>query len=198
MGAARGGLSVWMSTSLRTVRIGAVALLLVGALVALVLLRDDSEPAGDAVAPSLTEPNEPAGPPTPEIPFELFDGTSATFADFRGTPLVVNFWASWCPACVVELPEFQAVHERLGDEVTFLGFANADDRERAIALAEDTGVTYTLADDPNGEMFVEFGLFAMPSTVFVTADGIVHDTFGGQLDAEALSERIDELRAASG
>lgn len=155
------------------------------------MLRNGGEGAGDAAVPSTSLA------PVPTLAFEMFDGTRATLADFEGTPLVVNFWASWCPACVVELPEFQAVHEQVGDEVTFLGLANSDDRAAATALAADVGLTYPLADDPAGELFVALELIAMPSTVFVTSDGLVHDTFGGQLDAETLLERIDELLEAS-
>jgi len=129
--------------------------------------------------------------------FELFDGASTTFEEFEGTPLVINFWASWCPACVGELPEFQTVHEQRGDEVTFLGIANADIRPAAVALAGDVGLTYTLADDPTGGLFHDFGLIAMPSTLFVTPDGQILEVFAGQLNESALNDRIDELVAAS-
>jgi len=129
--------------------------------------------------------------------FELFDGASTTFEEFEGAPLVINFWASWCPACVGELPEFQTVHEQRGDEVTFLGIANADIRPAAVDLAGDVGLTYTLADDPTGELFRNFGLIAMPSTLFVTPDGQILEVFAGQLDESALNDRIDELVAAS-
>lgn len=128
---------------------------------------------------------------------ELFDGTNATFEDFAGTPLVINFWASWCPACVGELPEFQAVHEQRSDEVTFLGIANADILPAAVRLADDVGLTYSLADDPEGELFREFGLIAMPSTLFVSPDGQILEVFAGQLNESALNDRIDNLVAAS-
>ena len=129
--------------------------------------------------------------------FELFDGGVSSFSAFRGKPLVLNFWASWCPACVGELPDFQAIHEIVGDDVTFIGMANADARGPAVELADEIGLTYTLADDPQGELFRSLGLFAMPSTVFITADGQIHDVFGGQLTDDALLERINELKAAS-
>lgn len=129
--------------------------------------------------------------------FELFDGASATFEEFEGTPLVINFWASWCPACVNELPEFQAVHEQRSDEVTFLGIANADARPAAVGLANEVGLTYPLADDPNGALFREFGLIAMPSTLFVSPHGEILEVFAGQLNESALNDRIDTLVAES-
>ena len=137
------------------------------------------------------------GDTVPTASFELFDGGTASFADYEGKPLVINFWASWCPACVAELPDVQAVHEALGDEVTFLGVANADSRVAAIELADDVGLTYALADDPKGDLFRSLGLIAMPSTIFVTADGQIQDVFGGQLDEKALIARIEGLVEAS-
>lgn len=133
----------------------------------------------------------------PAASFELFDGGEATFADFEGTPLVINFWASWCPACVAELPEFVAVNERYADRVTFLGMANSDRREAAVALADDVGLNYTLADDPRGELFTELELISMPSTVFVDANGRVQQVFGGTLNEELLVERIESLLSLS-
>lgn len=129
--------------------------------------------------------------------FELFEGGEATFADFEGEPLVVNFWASWCPACVAELPEFQSVHEQLGDEVTFVGVANQDQRPASVQLAEEVGLTYQLADDPQGELFRSLDLIAMPSTLFIDAEGEILEVFGGQLDEAGLTERIETLRGAS-
>ncbi len=161
-------------------RIVAGSLVLLVSIVAAVVARGGGEISAD-------------GDPLPTDSFELFDGGTATFADFGGKPLVINFWASWCPACVAELPDIQAVHEALGDEVTFLGVANADSRVAAIELADDVGLTYTLADDPKGDLFRSLGLIAMPSTIFVTADGQIQEVFGGQLDEKALIARIEAL-----
>jgi cytochrome c biogenesis protein CcmG/thiol:disulfide interchange protein DsbE len=133
----------------------------------------------------------------PDASFELFDGGQATFAQFEGQPLIVNFWASWCPACVAELPEFQSVHEQYEDQVTFLGLANSDQRQAALNLAGSVGLTYTLADDPSGDLFRSFDLIAMPSTIFIDANGEIVEVFGGQLTEEALADRLGELVEAS-
>ena len=130
--------------------------------------------------------------PTGEL--ALFDGGVLTFADLEGKPLVINFWASWCPACVSELPEFQKVHERLGDDVTFIGFANADRRDAAVALAGEVGLSYILADDPDGSLFRSLDLIAMPTTLFVSADGTVEEVFAGQLTESSLVERVESLQ----
>jgi cytochrome c biogenesis protein CcmG/thiol:disulfide interchange protein DsbE len=134
---------------------------------------------------------EPSGLASSE--FGLFEGGDATFADFEGKPLVINFWASWCPACVAELPEIQSVHEQYGDKVTIIGVANADDRSAALQLADEVGLTYMLGEDPTGDLFRSLELIAMPTTLFISADGEVREVFGGQLNEKALSERIATL-----
>jgi cytochrome c biogenesis protein CcmG/thiol:disulfide interchange protein DsbE len=162
---------------------------IVGSAVALLMV------AVGAVAAS--EDGANADSDLPSTTFALFDGNDATFAEFEGKPLVINFWASWCPACVAELPDVQAAALDYGDDIRILGIANADQRDGSLRLAEEVGITYTLADDPSGDLFRELGLFAMPSTIFVTADGQIAEVWGGILTEQALAERIDAIVSPS-
>ncbi len=130
------------------------------------------------------------GEPAPDVAMTDFDGTRFELADYRGTPLVVNFWASWCPSCVAEMPDFEKVHQAVAGKVAFLGINHSDAPESAERLAKDTGVTYRLARDQQGEIFQAFGAAGMPTTVFIGADGNVIDLVVGQLSEEALMDYI--------
>ena len=126
--------------------------------------------------------------------FVMFDGTVTSFDAFAGKPMVLNFWASWCPPCAAEMPDFQAVHDRLGDRVTFLGMNSQDvDRAAAEHLVAATGVTYLLASDPDGSLFQEFGGVGMPTTVFIDEEGRVVASHSGILFAEDLERQIRDL-----
>ncbi|MCP5026493.1 MAG: TlpA family protein disulfide reductase [Actinomycetia bacterium] len=167
-----------------------VAVMAIAVIVGSILFAGDGDPPADTM--SLVPQNVGnEGERVPTDSFTMFDGSTATFADFAGKPLVVNFFASWCSPCRAEMPHFQTVHEDLGDEVTFLGLASGDRVEDARALVEETGVTFTVASDP-GEFLIHFGGIAMPTTALVSADGVIVDMFTGPLDEERLRDRIAE------
>lgn len=128
--------------------------------------------------------------------FEMLDGSTAALADYRGQPLVVNFFASWCVPCLAEMPGFERVHQDLDGQVAFLGINLQDRAEDGRRVVEQTGVTYDIARDPDGSIFQTFGAFAMPTTVFIDADGTVVDLHSGEISASALADRIDELLLA--
>ena len=139
---------------------------------------------------------EPAAPPSelaaPDVTLEFFDGSSQQLSDLRGRPVVLNFWASWCPACISEMPAFGEVHRRLGDQVEFVG-VNMQEVDLAAAneLADQTNVDYRLAHDPDGAIYSRFGGIAMPTTVFISAEGVVEQVHAGALFEDDLTAIIE-------
>lgn len=154
-------------------------------------------PSGDGASAEGDGPGEQAGTEGESVPsdeFEMFDGSTATLADWRGQPLVLNFWASWCPPCVGEMRDaFEPAHQEYADDIAFLGVNVQDNRELAMDVVEQTGVTYELAEDPEGRLFTEFGGFGMPVTVFISTDGKVLHTHGGSLTRDQLDTKINEF-----
>ncbi len=109
------------------------------------------------------------------------------------TPVVVNFFASWCVPCVDEMPAFERVHQSLGDQVTIIGMAKDDTPEQALATVASTGVTYPTFDDPDASAITYFGGLAMPTTVFIDASGQVVDVNSGPLTEAELRAKITAL-----
>ncbi|MGQ0803047.1 MAG: TlpA family protein disulfide reductase [Actinomycetota bacterium] len=166
----------------------AVAVAAAAVTLALALGRDDtgtgrgSTPAANAFVDGRVEGR-----------FETLDGATASFAGFRGRPLVVNFFASWCVPCLAEMPRFEEIHQRLGDQVTFLGLNLQDTVGDGRAVVEQTGITYQVGRDPDGRLYRAFGGFAMPTTAFVDAQGRVLEVIAGEISAERLEMLIHQL-----
>ena len=144
----------------------------------------DSTPAAAAAGASGLNP-------VPVVDFVWFDGTPGSTADLVGTPTIINFWASNCPPCVAEMPAFEEVHQALVGAVDFAGIDVSDDPAAARELAEQTGVTYPLADDPDSAVFRSFGGFVLPTTVLLNEQGEVAYVWAGSLTGEELRILVD-------
>jgi len=147
---------------------------------------DEAAHGGDGQAEAFDEDGFRA------LPFTTEDGSTATLALYDGEPLVVNFFAAWCPPCRAELPDFQAVYEQRADDVTFVGVSHDFNEDSWRALINESGVTFDTVFQPGQEIWTDVGGVGMPTTVFVNADGEVVDTHSGLLTAEQLNDLIDE------
>jgi thiol-disulfide isomerase/thioredoxin len=120
-------------------------------------------------------------------------GVPATvdLASYRGHPIVINYWASWCTYCIVEMPGFQKAYERVGSTVAFVGVDVLDQLDAAKRFRTQTGVKYTLAVDRDASVLKQLGGgLGMPTTFFVDRDGFVVERFVGPLTPSALDERL--------
>jgi len=187
----------------RSVLVGAVTGLVIGTLAAVVIVSTGdgaSKPDAVLAQPGPTSPpdsfpvaKEVQGTPLPDGTFEHLSGDgSARFADYRGAPLVVNVWAAWCPPCQQEMPDFERVHQAMGDRVHFVGLDRADSRSAAQSFAAQRGITYDLLFDPDDTFAPAVGVAVMPTTLLVSADGVVVKTLSGTVSANALTAAINE------
>ncbi|MPZ86629.1 MAG: redoxin domain-containing protein [Nitriliruptorales bacterium] len=170
---------------------GALVVLLLSGALAVVALdqgRQPAEPPADGGLSLLEErlpPDRQA--PLPDGPLDGFAGGAAVdLAAYRGQPLVVNLWATWCAPCVEEMPDLQEVAGQSEGRVAFLGVNVADGARRAQRFAEEVGVTYDLAADPDRRFFEAVQAFGMPTTLFVSPEGTIVYRQTGPLDADGL------------
>jgi thiol-disulfide isomerase/thioredoxin len=170
-------------------RVAAVVAVLAAAAIALGIgLVRDLRPSGVAFAGDLR-----AGGTLEELRLpELERGGVVEYASYSDRPLVINFFASWCPFCIAEMPDFERVHSLLGDRVAFLGVSQSDPRNASIDLVHETGITYDTAIDERGDFFRAVGGQGMPTTIFVRPGGEIAEIWVGPLDAEILTQRVAE------
>lgn len=129
-------------------------------------------------------------------------GTAVQFSDLlaSGRPVVLNMWAGLCPSCRVEMPDFQAVYEEVGEDIVFFGldigpFTGLGDREDALALIGEVGVTFPVGSTDRAEVVSAYLVLAMPSTYFIRPDGSIFESWSGPLDASGLREKVAALLA---
>jgi cytochrome c biogenesis protein CcmG/thiol:disulfide interchange protein DsbE len=118
--------------------------------------------------------------------------------DLQGTPVVLNFWASWCAPCTREMPMFERVHQRVGDRVAILGVDVRDAPEEAQNFVAKYGITYEIVRDPDAVFAEQIGIDPLhdplPQTFFLDAGGrLVGDQILGEVSEEELLQRIDQL-----
>jgi len=120
-------------------------------------------------------------------------GFDDLLAQLRGTPLIVNFWASWCLPCKEETPLLVHAHRLHGRRVQFLGVDILDSREGATRFLSEQGVGYPSVFDPGNAIGISRDLFAPPVTLFYAADGTLVATVPGQLSARDLRVNLQAI-----
>ena len=134
--------------------------------------------------------------PAPDLQVTAFDGRTVTLDGFRGRPMVVNFFESWCSICQVEQPDLSRVAREFAGRVGFVGVSYHDTVAAGRAYQRRFGIAYPLANDPSGRTWARWEVPYQPVTVLVDKQGRVAERFdggttGGTLRA-ALAYLVDE------
>jgi thiol-disulfide isomerase/thioredoxin len=118
---------------------------------------------------------------------------TALIESLRGTPVVVNVWASWCGPCRLEAPELAKVAAEYEGRVRFLGIDVLDARPDARAFIQEFGWTYPSLFDRTGEIRDSLGLIGQPHTLFYAANGTLVDTHLGTITGDQLQAQVEAL-----
>jgi cytochrome c biogenesis protein CcmG/thiol:disulfide interchange protein DsbE len=142
-----------------------------------------------------------AGPPAPGDDAPDFaaapltgSGDPVSLSDFRGRPVLLNFWASWCEPCLDEAPMLRRAHDAFGDEVAFVGVDIRDARQDALAFVDRHRLDYVHVRDEQLDIYRDYGLTGQPETFLIDANGeVVHHVqgpFASEGDLFALLEDL--------
>jgi thiol-disulfide isomerase/thioredoxin len=190
----------------RTVLWGALLLL---ATLFLVACSGNQADSSSAATSALAQASGETPPTLPDFPIILYQGedivgaAAPSYTDLLGDkPLVLNYWASNCPPCRVEIPEFESVWQKYQDRVLFIGldvgrfwgFGNQSDSKREL---QELGVTYVAGTPETAEDALELKVLGLPSTLFITSDGTIQRKWVGVLNEAKLTEIVEELLDAS-
>ena len=136
------------------------------------------------------------GKAAPDFTLTPLDGGDAvSLSALRGTPVVVNFWATWCVPCQAEHPTLLQLAKNYDGRVKFLGVVYQDEAENIQKWLAKRGSVYPQLIDLGSSAAIAFGVYGVPETYFIGKDGIIADKVTGAVDGRAATTLLDTLVA---
>ena len=179
----------------------AFAVVIVGASVLYNRFSGEVNLGGIATTPQVVEDptgaTEEKGSEAPDFTVYDLEGNAHKLSDFWGKPVLLNFWASWCGPCQMEMPDFQKFYESHGDKVNFVIVNLTDGQqetvETASAFIAEKGYTFPVYYDTDIDAVAKYGVSAVPVSYFIDAEGYFTAWAQGALSADMLQQGMDLL-----
>jgi len=155
--------------------------------------------------PTAETPNENQSPKQEETKtlapdFTVYDakGNKVNLSDYRGKPVVLNFWASWCPPCKGEMPHFNEVYVSAKDNVVFMMIDLVDGeretKEKGQQYVKNMGYTFPVCFDLEQQAAYTYGISSIPTTFFIDFNGYIVKAYQGAIDKGTLQDGINSLK----
>ncbi len=131
------------------------------------------------------------GEVAPDFKLLGLNGEEASLSDFRGRPVVVNFWTTWCTECRTEVPELERLHQRRGDSVVVLGVNMREPESVIRPFLDELGATYPVLLDRDKKVAKAYRVTGVPETWIVSAEGVALHRFIGPVSAAQLEQALN-------
>ncbi|WP_156291974.1 TlpA disulfide reductase family protein [Oceanobacillus salinisoli] len=131
----------------------------------------------------------------PDFELETLEGDKVKLSDLRGKPVMLNFWATWCPPCRVEMPDMQKFHEE--NEVAVLAvnlFDTEMNKENVRKFVDEFGLTFQIGMDGDGEVAAKYRINPIPTTYMIDSEGVIQHIAFGAMEYETMVEHLNKMK----
>jgi len=163
------------------------------------------KPGGAAASQSVditaaaTGPAPKVGQPAPEFNVPALDGTTFKLSDFKGKPVWIVFWASWCPPCRAENPDIQAIYAQNKDsDLVVLAIDIGEDPSALSGYVKRTSLTFPIGLDLSTEVAATYRIAGIPTHYFVDRDGILREMRIGGMSKKTMEQKVNGLLSPAG
>lgn len=150
-----------------------------------------------ATAPAQAQEDGPrVGHEAPRFDLERLDGGRAELDGLRGRPVIINFWASWCAPCRVEMPDLISAwreHNGKGLQILAVNLTDQERRKDVTRFVTEFGLPFPVLLDTRGKVRELYALVSLPTTVFLDSAGIVRSVQSGPLTQNALAQGLEAI-----
>jgi len=183
--------AVLLLSALVTTCIAVIWILSLGAgVLALPLIISSDQPATFDESESQAAANRPA----PDFTLTDLNGNRVSLSQFVGKPVVINFWATWCPPCRAEIPHLIEAYEREQGQVVFLAIS-VDEPERIVRdFVEEQGMPFIILLDDGGKVASTYRVNSIPVTFFISRDGEITARYVGQMSPSKIEDGLSRIR----
>lgn len=133
------------------------------------------------------------GKPAPNFAMQDLEGRTFSLQALRGKPVVINFWATYCPPCIVEHPMLVAGARRYAGRVQLLGVIYQDEPELIQRFIHERGAWGPSLIDPDGKVAIAYGVYGPPETFFIDSDGVIVEKIIGAVPPDDFVRLIEEM-----
>jgi len=138
------------------------------------------------------------GSPAPDFTLPTLGGGQVKLSDLKGRPVLINFWATWCPPCRYEMPAIEAMYQKYKEQgLVVIGVDVQEPENLVAAFVQQYGLTFTIALDSNGEVSSVYRVRAFPTTYFVNPEGVIQDMHRGAMNAGMIEGYLRRIVTGS-
>lgn len=134
------------------------------------------------------------GTEAPDFSLKDLSGQSISLSDYRGKKVILNFWATWCPPCKVEMKDFQTFHLQKKDQDIVILAVNIDPKSNVKGYIKKMGISFQVVLDEGDEVNEQYEVFAVPTTYFINENGIIKDKYFSSMPLDLLYEKINSMK----